>query len=343
MATTFARFLSIALTLVSLSAFSARAQQPADSTNRELAALVQKDQLEAQALVKAGGREADLRAWVSAGAPRRELVRRLIRTGGLVTADDYANGALLLQHGDNSEDFLLAHVLATIAGFKGSRTGRFLSAVALDRYLLNVGQPQAFGSQPTRDFEKLSTALYSMAPNVSIITDVMRREYAFPLTAAQIQQRNQAHNDSLSHALPATPGSSSQPASCALQGTWRLESVRFVQSATDTGRWIPIEGLQLKVINATHFAYIRQLGDSQTVDFSGRKAAVVGSHVTGGAGSYTLSGNNYTEQIEIAEPRGIVGLSNRATCVVEGDRWLHSFDLPNGRGGFREVYRRVSR
>lgn len=130
--------------------------------------------------------------------------------------------------------------------------------------------------------------------------------------------------------------------SCSLQGTWRLESVRFVRNAADTGRAVPVEGLQLKVINATHFAYIRQLGDSQTVDFSGRKAAVVGSRVTGGAGTYTLSGNDYTEHIQIAEPRGIVGINNKAKCTVKGDRWLHSFDLPNGEGGFREVYRRVS-
>lgn len=130
--------------------------------------------------------------------------------------------------------------------------------------------------------------------------------------------------------------------SCALQGTWRLESVRFVQNAADTGRAIPVEGLQLKVINATHFAYIRQLGDSQTVDLRGRKAAVVGSHVTGAAGTYTLIGNNYTEHIQIAEPRDIVGIDNKAKCTVEGDRWLHSFDLPNGAEGFREVYRRVA-
>jgi hypothetical protein len=53
--------------------------------------------------------------------------------------------------------------------------------------------------------------------------------------------------------------------------------------------------------------------------------AVAGSRVTGGAGDYNLSGNEYIEYIQIAEPKWIVGLSNRATCVVEGDRWFHSF------------------
>ena len=103
--TNFVRTVLLALPLASLSVVSARAQQPADSTNRELAALVQQDQTEARALVKPGGREEDLRAWVIAGAPRREMVRRLIRSGGLMTAQDYANASLLLQHGDSPEDF----------------------------------------------------------------------------------------------------------------------------------------------------------------------------------------------------------------------------------------------
>ena len=205
MATHFVQRVLIVLTLASLGPAIARAQEPTDSTNRELASLVQADQLEARALVKAGGREQDLRAWVSAGAPRREIVRRLIRAGGLVTAEDYVNGALLLQHGDTPEDFLLAHVLATIAGFKGSGTGRWLSAAALDRYLLNVGQPQAFGIQPTRDFTKMATDCHSMTPNLAIITDQIRKEYGYPLTAAEIQRGNQAHNDSLSHHTPARP------------------------------------------------------------------------------------------------------------------------------------------
>jgi hypothetical protein len=202
MATTFVQRVLIVLTLASLGPATARAQEATDSTNRELASLVQADHLEARALMKAGGREQDLRAWVSAGAPRREIVRGLIRAGGLVTAEDYVNGAVLLQHGDTPEDFLLAHVLATIAGFKGSRSGRLLSAATLDRYLLNVGQPQAFGIQPTRDFTKMATVCHSMTPNLAIITDQIRKEYT-PLTAAEIQHDNQAHNDSLSHHTPA--------------------------------------------------------------------------------------------------------------------------------------------
>lgn len=201
---TFGHRVLILSTLASLAPLSLRAQEP-DSSNRELASLVQADQREAQALVKAGGREEDLRVWVSAGAPRRELVRRLIRTGGLVTADDYVNGALLLQHGDSPEDFLLAHVLATIAGFKGSRTGRFLSAASLDRYLLNVGQPQAFGIQAMRDFTKMATGCHRMTPNLANVSDQIRKEYAYPLTADEIQRRNQAHNDSLTHHSPTRP------------------------------------------------------------------------------------------------------------------------------------------
>jgi uncharacterized protein (TIGR02246 family) len=205
MSTNIVRRVLIVLALSSLCPGSALAQLPTDSTNRELASMAQADQQEALAIAKAGGSERDLRAWVSASAPRRELVRKLIRSGGLVTAEDYVNGALLLQHGDAPEDFLLAHVLATVAGFKGSRTGRFLSAVSLDRYLLNVGQPQAFGIQPMADFTKIATGRHSMSPNLATMSDQIRKEYAYPLTAAEIQKRVQAHNDSLSSHPPAQP------------------------------------------------------------------------------------------------------------------------------------------
>jgi hypothetical protein len=50
-------------------------------------------------------------------------------------------------------------------------------------------------------------------------------------------------------------------------------------------------------------------------------------HVDGGAGTYTVSGNTYTERLEFfSDPRQI-GRTVRAVCRTEGDRWYHSFRM----------------
>ena len=82
---------------------------------------------------------------------RQARVMELVRAGELVTAEDYYHAAMVLQHGEGSEPILLAHILATVAGFKGHESGRWLSAAALDRYLHRIDQPQRLGTQYVRD------------------------------------------------------------------------------------------------------------------------------------------------------------------------------------------------
>lgn len=130
--------------------------------------------------------------------------------------------------------------------------------------------------------------------------------------------------------------------SCVLAGTWRLESMRYFRSANDTGIVVPVREPQLKVITSTHFAYLRQLGDSAILDQSGRLQPVVGSRVWGGAGTYVVQGDRYTERFEIAEPRAMVGTAVQARCTVTGDVWLHDFTFPDGQARLLERYRRVA-
>ena len=129
---------------------------------------------------------------------------------------------------------------------------------------------------------------------------------------------------------------------CVLAGTWRLESMRYFRTANDTGIVVPVREPQLKVLTATHFAYLRQLGDSAILDQSGRLQPVVGSHVWGGAGTYTVDGDRYTERFEIAEPRTLVGTAVQARCAVRGDLWRHEFTFPDGQARLLEHYRRVA-
>jgi hypothetical protein len=59
-------------------------------------------------------------------------VRDLLARGALRTGADFRKAAFVFQHGDSADDYLLAHVLAT-----------------LDRYLQAIGRKQIFGTQYT--------------------------------------------------------------------------------------------------------------------------------------------------------------------------------------------------
>lgn len=118
------------------------------SDNAEMAAILAADQAVRQdlAAVLAGGREGALRIH-AADAVRRQQVRALLDAGALRTATDFYSAALVFQHGDTPEDYLLAHTLAVAALGEGSTRSPWLAAATLDRYLHAVGQPQIYGTQ----------------------------------------------------------------------------------------------------------------------------------------------------------------------------------------------------
>ncbi len=87
------------------------------------------------------------RAQTDARALRRlERVSQIVDEGLLRSGDDYYRAAMIFQHGARPEDYLTAHVLASIAGFKGHSWGSWLSAASLDLFLLSVGRPQILGT-----------------------------------------------------------------------------------------------------------------------------------------------------------------------------------------------------
>jgi hypothetical protein len=78
---------------------------------------------------------------------RRKRVHELMAAGKLNTGPDFHDAAFIYQHGDDPDDYLLAHVLAMTAVEKGDLSSRWIAAATLDRYLQAVGQPQVFGTQ----------------------------------------------------------------------------------------------------------------------------------------------------------------------------------------------------
>lgn len=119
---------------------------------------------------------------------RARRVREIATQEHLETINDFLYAATILLHNAKSdpEGALTAHVLFTIAAFKGSSlpnqpitvgTARYLAAVALDRYLQRTGHPQVVGTDPTQKVEPETISdsirsLYCVAP----LTDTGRNE-----------------------------------------------------------------------------------------------------------------------------------------------------------------------
>ena len=105
---------------------------------------------------------------------RLKRVKELYTQNLLRTANDYDCAATVLQHGDLPEDFLLAHEFWVVAISKGKNDKDTLSLAAAseDRFLMNIGRPQRFGTQ-LRSVDSGPILLYPVDPGV---TDGLRRE-----------------------------------------------------------------------------------------------------------------------------------------------------------------------
>jgi hypothetical protein len=112
---------------------------------------------------------------------RREArVKELYEAASLRTGKDFYRAAMVLQHATRPEDFLLAHEFCAVALTKGDKDARWLAAATEDRYLMNIGRPQRFGTQYRSAGPDQSIKLYEVGPGV---TDALRRELGVPALA----------------------------------------------------------------------------------------------------------------------------------------------------------------
>jgi hypothetical protein len=112
---------------------------------------------------------------------RLRRVKELFAADGLHTANDYLRSALILQHGEAADDFLLAHEFCVAAMVLGRHDleSASLAAGAEDRFLMNVGRPQRFGTQFRRD----GTGPWHLYTVGDGVTDALRRLMGEPSLA----------------------------------------------------------------------------------------------------------------------------------------------------------------
>jgi len=114
---------------------------------------------------------------------RRLRAQALIDEGRLSDADDYHHAAVLFHHSPSKEDIWQAHTLALKAVELGSQEARWLSAAAMDRWLMHNVKPQKYGTQYLWDGTRYR--VWDVDPDV---TDAERAKWDIIPLAEQIQQ-----------------------------------------------------------------------------------------------------------------------------------------------------------
>ncbi len=155
---------------------TAAQSSPATEDNPELTRLMDEDQGDR---MPAAGKSIDWKVVGPRDAARLKRVKEIYSQNKLQTGNDYANAALILQHSDTPEDYLLAHELCVVA-ISLKRGIESLAAATEDRFLMTIGRPQRFGTQYKSDGPNQPFRLYKVDSGV---TDELRRIMMVPSLA----------------------------------------------------------------------------------------------------------------------------------------------------------------
>jgi hypothetical protein len=131
--------------------------------------------------------------WAAVGPrdkARLARVKELYQGGKLQTGADYFHAAMVLQHAEAPGDYLLAHELCIVAVGKGNKPAKWLAAASEDRFLMNIGRPQRFGTQYRAEGGG-AFRLYKVEEGV---TDGLRKEFGAP-SLEEAKKREEKFNE----------------------------------------------------------------------------------------------------------------------------------------------------
>jgi len=151
--------------------------------NTELQALFEQDQADRSVFFEQLDHEQRQQV-LQRDRARRQRVEELVGSEALQAPEDYFHAAMVFQHGETLEHFWRAHELARRGEELGHPTCRWLTAAAYDRWLMNQGKPQKYGTQYTsRDDEPYR--LWDVDPST---TDEERAAWDVPPLAEALRQ-----------------------------------------------------------------------------------------------------------------------------------------------------------
>ena len=173
------------------------------------------------------------------------------------------------------------------------------------------------------------------------------RMAALALTAAGLLAgRAQAQTDTARAPGGTPPAGAARRAgssgSCAVDGTWDLVA------QTVDGKAQSLAGYQQrKMVSGGYFMWLGQNRQRDTLPMRTTLDTLRATRMSGGAGTFTVVGNRYTEKLEYFSDAHQLGKSVPGTCRVLGGQWFHSFPVPfdtTGPGPIHhvvEIWRRV--
>lgn len=112
-------------------------------------------------------------------------------------------------------------------------------------------------------------------------------------------------------------------ASCNVQGVWKQYKIIVNGKADSSGA-----GQEVKLVTKSHFAWIQQESRRDTLPLKTFRDSVRVFSDAGGYGTYSLSGSNYTERIEMFPDPTYIGKDWPATCQTTANQWIHRWISP---------------
>jgi hypothetical protein len=159
---------------------------PPETDNLQLDDMYQADQGDRQKVYDSPQAMAMLK---QRDAMRKAMVLDMMSKDEVNTPLDLYRAAVILLHGSDSKDFLTAHRLAVLSALNGHRPARWLVASSLDRYLMSIGQPQAYSTQFEHNAEENSYQLRLPVEDDRLL-NWEKRFLSVPTVAERLQQLN---------------------------------------------------------------------------------------------------------------------------------------------------------
>lgn len=171
--------LIICTLLLALTSFS-------QEDNEELKEIYNADQADRSSM------NADWSVVAANDSKRRTRVLEMLDSNLVVTSNDYANAAMVFQHGDDSTAYRMVITLMEKAIELDPNRSKWLLAAGIDRELMSRDKPQIYGTQFRKYTQDDGTwgdwVLYEM--DTTVISDEERMEYGVPpLSQLKVQMK----------------------------------------------------------------------------------------------------------------------------------------------------------
>jgi hypothetical protein len=133
---------------------------------------------------------------------------------------------------------------------------------------------------------------------------------------------------------------------CQVQGVWNLIATLQAGKRTEFSG-----AVQQKVVTPKHFMWLSGASRRDTLPLRTPLDSANYYAMSGGAGTYSVSGHRYVEHIELFIDPKLEGKNLVASCRVAGNQWFHTYlpsDLESGanaaamsRDSITEIFQRV--